>query len=98
MSVVDWTSAPEPWSDIGPRIAASLLKIAVSATQISGWSLTDGLKLRHQRRALGMTQNQLAHSIGYSESSGATISKWEKGNAEPPARALHNLTQIGIKC
>ncbi len=48
-------------------------------------------RLREKRRALGLTQRELAEKIGYSEKA---ISKWESGAALPPTVLLPTLASI----
>ena len=48
-------------------------------------------KLKERRRALGLTQKELAERIAYSEKA---VSKWERGNALPPSCLLPELSRI----
>ena len=47
--------------------------------------------LRNRRRALGMTQKELAEQLGYSEKA---ISKWENGCGMPPAVMFPKLSAV----
>jgi putative transcriptional regulator len=44
--------------------------------------------IRHFRRALGLTQEELAHAIGVTFS---TVNRWENGHARPSKMALRAL-------
>ena len=48
-------------------------------------------KLRARRKALGMTQRELAEKISYLEKA---ISKWESGVALPPSTLLPMLSTV----
>ena len=50
-----------------------------------------GTKIRAKRRALGMTQTQLAESVGASLSAVVT---WEKGTRSPQMAALKSLAIV----
>jgi len=47
--------------------------------------------IRNRRTELNMTQDELAHSIGYSNKS---VSKWESGTGPPPTVILPKLAQV----
>jgi transcriptional regulator with XRE-family HTH domain len=53
-----------------------------------------GTKIRAKRRALGLTQTQLAKAVGVSLSA---IVTWEKGTRSPRMAALKSLA-IVLKC
>ena len=50
-----------------------------------------GEKIRNARKALGLTQRQLAEQIGVSNTS---ISNWEKGLSRPDADLIQNLCGV----
>lgn len=47
--------------------------------------------IKRRRRELGLTQQQLAHLLGYSEKA---VSKWERGNGAPPTVILPMLAAL----
>ena len=53
-----------------------------------------GTKIRAKRRAIGLTQTQLAKAVGASLSAVVT---WEKGTRSPQMAALKSLA-IVLKC
>lgn len=44
--------------------------------------------LKHRRKALNLTQNELAEKLGVS---GNTVSRWEKGEMKPDAEEMLEL-------
>lgn len=52
---------------------------------------TIGNRIRKSRKALGLTQNEVAKAVGVKESA---VSQWENDSTEPSGRNLNTLCQI----
>lgn len=48
--------------------------------------------LKEARQECGLTQRQVAESLGYSTPQ--FISAWERGDREPPMNAIHRLAEL----
>lgn len=53
-----------------------------------------GLTIRRLRKALALTQEELAHEIGVTVS---TVNRWENGKAEPLRIARRQLTALAAR-
>lgn len=103
---VDWAAAEAPWRTLGPEIAAYLRGIAERrvapvpgnrTARARAWGAVEGKAFRRQREALGCSQRELGHILGYAETNANIIYQWEHGVITPPERHREKLRELGFE-